>query len=58
MLCCPLFNVVNNIVKHCYTQLQAGFRLNNLFSIVYYFIFVSVFFDVPRTVSPIKFLNK
>ena len=29
-----LFNVVNNIVQHCYTWLQAGFKLNNLFSIV------------------------
>ena len=29
-----LFNVVNNIVQHCYTRLQAGFRLKNLFSIV------------------------
>ena len=29
-----LFNVVNSIIKHCYTQLQAGFRLNNLFSVV------------------------
>ena len=29
-----LFNVVNNIVQHCYTQLQPGFRLNNMFSIV------------------------
>ena len=29
-----LFNVVNNIVQHCYTRLQAEFRLNNLFSIV------------------------
>ena len=32
--CAILFNVVNNIVQHCYTWLQAGFRLNNLFSIV------------------------
>ena len=29
-----LFNVVNNIVQHCYTRFQAGFRLNNLFSVV------------------------
>ena len=29
-----LFNVVNNIVQHCYTRLRAGFGLNNLFSIV------------------------
>ena len=29
-----LFDVVKNIVQYCYTRLQAGFRLNNLFSIV------------------------
>ena len=29
-----LFNVVNNIVQHCHTWLQAKFRLINLFSIV------------------------
>ena len=29
-----LFNVVNNIVQHRYTRLQAGFRLINLFNIV------------------------
>ena len=29
-----LFNVVNNIVQHCYTGLRAWFRLNNVFNIV------------------------
>ena len=29
-----LFNVVNNVVQHCYTRLQARFRLNNFLSIV------------------------